>query len=115
MWSKLIYKIGERYRNPSIKTWFKFLKQSESWTLSDLQDYQLNRLKLILEKAYLESPFYKSLFDKNKIHPSQIKSLNDFKKIPIIDKTTLINNTTHIYTNLIDVKIFQLILLNLTG
>ncbi len=104
MWSKLIYKIGERYRNPSIKPWFKFLKQSESWTLKELEDYQLNRLKLVLEKANSESVFYRALFDKNNIDPSQIKSLNDFKKIPIIDKTTLINNTTHIYTNLIDVN-----------
>jgi phenylacetate-CoA ligase len=104
MWSKLIYSLGERYRNPSIKSWFKFLKQSESWTIQELENYQLNRLKLILEKAYSESSFYKSLFDKNKIHPSQIKSLNDLKKIPIIDKTTLINNRTHIHTNLSQVK-----------
>lgn len=104
MLRRLIYKIGERYRNPSIKSWFKFLKQSESWTLNDLQDYQLNRLKLVVEKAYSESSFYKSLFDKNKIHPSQIKSLNDLKKIPIIDKTTLINNTECIHTNLNKVR-----------
>ena len=104
MLSKLIYKIGERNRNPSIKPWFKFLKQSESWTLQELEAYQLMRLKLVLGKAYAESSFYKLLFDKNKISPSQIKSLNDLKKIPIIDKATLINNTTHIHTNLTKVK-----------
>ena len=115
MWSKLIYKIGERYRNPSIKPWFKFLKQSESWTLQELEDYQLNRLKLVVEKAYSESRFYKALFDKNKIHPSQIKSLNDLKKIPIIDKTTIINNTKHIHTNLTQVKVIRLKLLEQVG
>ena len=100
---KIVYLIGEYLRNPSLSKWFKFLKQSESCTLQELENYQLNRLKLVLEKAYSESSFYKMLFDKHKLHPSQIKSLNDLK-IPIIDKTTLINNTKHIHTNLTQVK-----------
>jgi phenylacetate-CoA ligase len=48
--------------------------------------YQNKRLQYIVKNAYDNVPFYKNLFNKNNVKPSDIKDLSDLKKIPIIRK-----------------------------
>lgn len=46
-------------------------------------------LKKTIEYCFHHSPYYKQLFKKLKIHPSDINTLEDFKKIPVTRKTDL--------------------------
>ncbi len=43
----------------------------------DLRAYQLKRLKVIIDHAYKNVPYYKELFRKNGLIPSDIKTLHD--------------------------------------
>lgn len=38
---KLIYKAGVRLRSPELFTEYKFLKESEKWSIEKLEAYQL--------------------------------------------------------------------------
>ena len=49
----------------------------------------LNSLKQHLAFAYENSPFYRGSFDAAKVHPGDLKSLDDLRRFPFIDKTTL--------------------------
>ena len=60
---KSIYTLGQKLRNPSLKIKYLFLKESEKWSLKDLEQYQLQKLKELLEIAYNHSEFYKRKFD----------------------------------------------------
>lgn len=42
--------------------------------------------KLLVEYAYKHCPFYKDLYDKAKFHPSQLKSEEDWERVPILEK-----------------------------
>jgi phenylacetate-CoA ligase len=97
MIEKLIFKIGELYRNPSLRSQYRFLKESENWSLEQLQLYQLKKLQKLIERTYNHSAFYRERFDAIGFHPSDIKSLDAIKKIPIITKNELIafNNEIH--------------------
>ena len=97
---KLIYKIGQRYRNPSISKWFKFLKTSERWSVEELEKHQLKKLQEICTLAYQNATFYQQQFDKNHLHPSDIKSLDDLKKIPVLSKQQLLENVEEIHTSI---------------
>lgn len=94
--NKLIYKIGASFRSPSIDYCYRFLKKTESWSYDELQDYQLEKLIDLINHAYLNSSYYRGLFDKNNLNPMDIKSLNDLYKIPITSKEQLILNTNEI-------------------
>lgn len=100
MFYKLIFKIGQRLRNPSLGTSYRFLKKSEKWTLEDLKAYQLLKLKELVSLAYNNSKYYKNEFDKIGLKPVDIKTLNDIKRIPILTKSKLLKNISEIHTNL---------------
>ncbi|MFO7748564.1 MAG: phenylacetate--CoA ligase [Desulfobacteraceae bacterium] len=57
-----------------------------------LSAIQLNRLKSTLERVYATVPFYRESFDKAGITPSDIKSLDDLKRIPFTTKQDLRDN-----------------------
>ena len=107
MFSKWIYKIGQFLRNPSMTTWFHFLKESETWTLASLQAYQLKKLQELVEIAYANSTYYKNILDGLGMKPSDIQSLEDLKKLPMTTKSDLLIHNKEIHTNLNLKKHFQ--------
>ena len=100
MFRKIIYKLGEKLRNPSLKNEFIFLKESEKWSLKKLEEYQLLKIKELLNIAYINSVFYKNKFDELGIDITKISSFDDFKKIPLLTKKELLNNSLDIQTDL---------------
>ena len=80
---QLIYRLGQKKRNPSINSWFAFLKESEKWSIEELEEYQLKRFNLLLDIAK-KSPFYSKKY-KN-LPFSKLNSLADVRKIPILTK-----------------------------
>ncbi len=104
---KRIYKIGQHLRNPSISKWLPFLKESETWSLALLQAYQLKKLQELVEIAYENSTYYKNRFDALGMKPSDIKSLEDLKKLPMTTKSDLLIHNKEIHTNLNFKKTFQ--------
>lgn len=107
MMFKWIYKIGQHLRNPSLATWFHFLKDSEAWTLASLETYQLKKLQELVEIAYTNSIYYKNRFEALGIKPSDIQSLEDLKKLPITTKEELLNYNIEIHTSLKFKNLFQ--------
>ncbi|GHT14513.1 capsular polysaccharide biosynthesis protein CapK [Bacteroidia bacterium] len=67
---------GNEYRN-----WVTFLNN----TKINEKEYQLRKLKETLLYAYNNVPFYRELYDEEKINIEKINSFDDFEKIPIID------------------------------
>ena len=107
MLSKGIFKIGQRLRNPSIATWLPFLKASETWSLASLEAYQLKKLKELVAIAYTNTAYYKNSFDAAGMKPSDIRSLEDLKKLPLTTKSDLLDHNKEIHTSLSFKKIFQ--------
>ncbi|MDN3618927.1 phenylacetate--CoA ligase family protein [Polaribacter undariae] len=97
---KFIYNLGEKIRNPSLKKKYNFLKESEKWSLEKLEGYQLKKLKELLKIAYDNSEFYKQKFDAEQLDINEVKTLEDLKFFPIINKKDLITYTSQIHTNL---------------
>lgn len=70
----------------------KFLKESQWWSKDDLEDFQKKRLRLLIDHAYGNVPYYKELFDKHDINPKSIREIADLKNIPILTKEIVIEN-----------------------
>src|SRR5277367_265795 len=63
-----------------------------SLTYSQIKDLQNQRLhSFINTHVYPFSPFYRKLFDENKIDPRKIRTREDLKHIPFISKSDLID------------------------
>jgi phenylacetate-CoA ligase len=104
--NKYIYKFGIYFRNKKIYANYKFLKESEAWSRDELQAYQLKKFKELLKFCYENSKYYKNLFDENNVSLSDIKSLDSLISIPILKKTTLLNNIDDVQCNVLNEKMF---------
>lgn len=76
----------------SIKKNLKFLSKSQWWEKERLVEFQNNRLQQIINFAYSNTVFYKTLFDSIQLKPIDIKSIEDLNKIPIVTKEQIRNN-----------------------
>lgn len=64
-------------------------KEYECMDRKDLQALQLKRLKEVTHRVFERLPFYRRKFKKNRVHPDDIKSLEDLRKFPFTSKSEL--------------------------
>ena len=93
---KLIFKLGTKRRNPSLLSYYDFLKQSEKKSYEELLQYQFEKLKDFLVFAETYSIYYKTLFENIGFNPKAMTTLADLEKLPIISKNDLIKHSKEI-------------------
>jgi len=71
---------------------YNFLQESQNWSRGRMEEYQLAQLRAILKHAYDNVPYYRNLFNEYGIDIGKINDLNDFKRIPYLDKDTVKKN-----------------------
>ncbi|MBO4844326.1 MAG: phenylacetate--CoA ligase [Bacteroidales bacterium] len=65
-----------------------FYNPEEAFTRQEIEKYQLERLQKTVEHC-MNSPFYRERFKKEGLKPSDIKTLDDLRKIPFTTKQDL--------------------------
>lgn len=76
--------LGGRFRSQR-----RFVKLAQRWPAAQVQQYQLQQVGLILQLAYEETTFYRECFDRAGFRPGDLRSLDDLRELPTIDKTTV--------------------------
>lgn len=66
--------------------YFEFLQKSQWWSLEELQSFQLEQLQVLVKFAYENVPYYQRSFKEKRVHPSDIKKLEDIQLLPTITK-----------------------------
>ena len=97
MMHRLIYKLGVAKRNPSLFPYFSFLQESDKWSREKLVQHQLKQLQKLIKFAYENSPYYTNVFNQIGLRPEDINSIKDLKRIPLVDKSVLINHLSLIH------------------
>lgn len=73
----------------SIRSNLKLLNKSKLWTKKDLEIFQNERLKLLINNAYNNVPYYNNLFKSLKLTPNDIQNKQDLQKLPILNKSQI--------------------------
>jgi phenylacetate-CoA ligase len=66
----------------------------ETQSRADWEALKLDLLQKHLQHAYANSPYYRASFDAAGVHPDQVKSLDDIRRFPFIDKKVLRDRQT---------------------
>jgi phenylacetate-CoA ligase len=61
----------------------------ETLSTKELKALQSDRLKAVVNKVYHASPFYRKLYDAHGVKPYDIKSIEDIRKLPFLEKATV--------------------------
>lgn len=70
----------------------KYLDKSQYFPDEKIREIQWNKLKLLLKHAYQSCRYYKKTFEREYIHPDEIKSFDDFRRIPILTKSEFLEH-----------------------
>lgn len=77
----------ESYRPPSDqRCWFP---QRETMPAEQRDDLIVERIRELMAYAWDNSPFYRRKWDEAGVHPSAIRGLDDFEKVPVVRKEEL--------------------------
>jgi len=96
--ARILFWTGARLRNPSLYDRYRLLKQSESWPLERLLDYQFQACRALLVFAQCYSPFYRGRFREAGFEPGRMNSLEDLKGIPLTGKQDLLRYNSDVHT-----------------
>lgn len=81
------YRLGKQYSKVK-----DFLASVQWATEDEIADWQLMRLKQIVEYAYHNVPGYHFLYKKAEVRPSDIRALADIKLLPFVTKEMIRDN-----------------------
>ena len=65
---------------------YEFLQNSQWWSRDRLEEYQLEKLNMLLKHAYENVPYYRKCFDERGLKPRDIQDFEDIKKLPCMTK-----------------------------
>jgi phenylacetate-CoA ligase len=91
-WGQVLYNLLP----PSVrygKAWNEavaLLMESEHWDEKALVKYQEARLESLIHHCYENVPYYREIFRQHDLKPQDIQSIDDLKKLPTLDKETVI-------------------------
>lgn len=97
--AKALFDVGARLRNPSLPEEYRRLKESEFLPLSQLREIQLTRLNALLSHAQSTSAFYRARFQELDLRGQNLRSLDDIRIVPVVDKASLIANNVAIHSS----------------
>lgn len=66
-----------------------YSREYETMHREDLEQLQIERLQATLNRVYRNVAFYKHAFDEHSIIPSEIRSMDDFRKLPFTTREDL--------------------------
>jgi phenylacetate-CoA ligase len=85
-------KIHKQRYGKQFKSVFSELEKTQYYSKDQILEYQTRKFLNIVRHAYETVPFYNQLFNENGIKPSDIQSLEDANKIPLLTKDDVKNN-----------------------
>ncbi len=83
---KLILPLSDLLTRQYISKYFKLLQKSQWWSTEKLREFQNQRLRKLIEHSVNTVPYYRELFKKHDLCISDIKTIDDLNKIPVLTK-----------------------------
>jgi phenylacetate-CoA ligase len=68
----------------------RFVSEAQHWSSGRAEQFQLELLQMVCHLAYDRTSYYRRAFDEVGFEPGDLRSLDDFARIPTIDKNTLL-------------------------
>lgn len=68
------------------------LEKTQSYSITDLQALQLEKLKAMVNHCYDNVPYYRKLFNEIKLIPCEIRDLKDIQRIPVLTRKQVKDN-----------------------
>lgn len=86
---KAILPLGDRVLGQRMMSRLRYLEVAQWWDRTEIEACRDRLLSELITVAYREVPFYRSLLDKSSVAPTDIRTAEDLRKIPVVTKNML--------------------------
>lgn len=86
---KIILPLSDILTGQQVSKYLKFMLESQHWSRAEIDEFQNNRLRELIEHAYNHVPFYHDVMVERNLTPNDIQSKEDLVKLPIISKEVM--------------------------
>jgi phenylacetate-CoA ligase len=76
-------------QNTSTRNYFNFYKQATSWNRETIRNYQLTKIKSLINYAQQNVPYYKNLLNSKNFNIEDIKSIAHLSDFPILTRNDI--------------------------
>jgi len=63
---------------------YRFLQESQWYSAEQFRAYQFSELHQVIRRAYETVPYYRTLMEVYGLHPEQLRSLDDIRRLPML-------------------------------
>jgi len=84
-----LFRIHERLLGRRTFAILKELEASQWWPRERIDALRLARFKALVASAYAHTPYWRRVMDEHGIAPDSIRSLDDVRRFPLLEKATL--------------------------
>lgn len=82
----IILPISDLITGQQVRYYLRFMLHSQNWSRQQLNDFQNDRLRKLIEYAYQNVPYYHDVMVQRGLTPADIQTKEDLVKLPIINK-----------------------------
>jgi len=82
----------------------EWLQQSQFWSASEIEAYQDEQVRTLVQHAYQTVPYYREVMKERKLHPADIAGVRDLAKLPILTKEDVRQNSQRLISTAADLK-----------
>jgi phenylacetate-CoA ligase len=101
-WLKYKLKPRPDWDEKEFVSYYRWLNETQWWSRDKHEEYQLEKLRALVKHAYENVPYYRRVFDKLKVRPEDIVTLDDLQKLPLLTKKDVIENLEDLVARNID-------------
>lgn len=87
-----------RILGADFRRWYRLALEADRWNAEQIREYQVVQLRRILTLAYEKTAFYRKSFQNVGFEPSDLKTPEDLRRLPTIDKVTVRENWKEMLT-----------------
>ena len=98
------YPLQDFIRRTSIIKTLDFLRESQYWDEDRMEAYRIGKLRELIEFSSRNVPYYERLFNRIKLRSTDIRSINDLEKIPILTKEIARKENTNLIARNFDMR-----------
>lgn len=82
----IVFPLADLVMGTRAMHWYRQIDKMNTWSKKEIDTWQLDQLKALIQQAYHHTVYYREVFDKLGLTPDDINSIADIKKLPVLTK-----------------------------
>ncbi len=90
-WVRLgvVYPLAEKVKHTNSMDWYRRILEMNTWSPEQIRAWQEKQLQRVVDQACNHTVYWKRIFDERGLKPSDIRTMEDLKKLPILTKNDI--------------------------